>query len=737
MKLDCSLCHTSDGWKVRETKFDHQSTSFALTGQHQSIDCKQCHTTLVFKDGRRQCVDCHKDIHSQTLGRDCERCHTPKTWFIQEITQLHQQTRFPLTGAHKALACSDCHTSALNFKFEPLGIQCIDCHLKDFQNTTNPDHANGRFSTDCLECHDRNTTNWHSAMANHDFFPLTGGHAVGCGQCHKDGHYTKIPTDCNSCHNKVFVLTTDPNHVAAGIPARCEDCHNIKAWAPSTFNHQTTGYELKDAHKSIAQCADCHKGNLTSAGTTCIQCHQTQYDKAPDHKAQGYATDCTVCHTQKNWLESIFNHAQTTFPLTGAHTTVQCSLCHTKGFPNTPTTCNSCHMPAYTSSKLPNHTAAGIQVDCALCHNATAWKPSSFNHATTGYVLNGAHKNIVQCSDCHKGNLTNAPQTCIACHQLQYNSAPDHVKGNYDTDCTKCHSQNNWLAASFDHSTTPFPLTGAHTTVLCSQCHPNGYPNTPTDCKSCHLTAYNAAQLPAHLTAGIPTDCKTCHATSAWKPSSFNHNTTGYALVGGHTTIVQCSDCHKGNVSTAPQTCIGCHQSQYNAAPSHTTQNYPVDCTKCHTQVNWLATNFNHSTTSFPLTGAHTTVLCSLCHTNGYSGGTPSACYNCHSAKYNATTNPNHVGANFPITCENCHSTANWTTSTYNHDVQFFPINSGHHKGAWTLCSECHTVASNYASFSCILCHTHSNKTSVDSKHRNVKNYSYVSSACLSCHPRG
>jgi hypothetical protein len=34
------------------------------------------------------------------------------------------------------------------------------------------------------------------------------------------------------------------------------------------------------------------------------------------------------------------------------------------------------------------------------------------------------------------------------------------------------------------------------------------------------------------------------------------------------------------------------------------------------------------------------------------------------------------------------------------------------------------------------LCHTHSNKTSVDNTHKSVKNYSYVSSACYSCHPR-
>jgi hypothetical protein len=112
-------------------------------------------------------------------------------------------------------------------------------------------------------------------------------------------------------------------------------------------------------------------------------------------------------------------------------------------------------------------------------------------------------------------------------------------------------------------------------------------------------------------------------------------------------------------------------------------------------------------------------------------------CFSCHTAKYNATVNPNHLTAKFPTNCEICHSTTAWTPSTYNHDAQFFPIYSGKHQGKWTQCSECHNVPSNYASFSCILCHEHSNKASVDSEHSGNRNYSYVSSACYSCHPRG
>jgi hypothetical protein len=737
-KIDCTQCHTSESWKVKTSSitFNHDNTGFILAGQHKSTDCKACHTLLLFKDKRHNCVECHTDVHNQSVGKECGRCHTSKNWIVSNITEIHQQSRFPLQGAHRNVNCTECHKSASKLYFEPLGIQCVNCHQKDFQLAVNPNHVTGKFSTNCLDCHNENTIGWHSGLVNHDFFPLEGGHAIGCVQCHTSGKFGKISKECNYCHNKNFTSAQQPKHSEAGISVKCESCHTTKVWRPSLFNHTTTGYELKGAHKNVAQCSQCHKGNITSAPQNCVGCHQPQYDSALGHKANAFSTDCTKCHSQDNWLATSYDHSTTNFPLTGAHKSVQCSLCHVKVYTGTPTVCSGCHLTVYNSSKLPDHLVAGIPKDCQTCHNTNGWKPSVFNHTTTGYELKGAHKSIVQCSQCHKGNVTAAPQNCIGCHQSQYDSAPGHKANAFSTDCSKCHSQDNWLATSYDHSTTNFPLTGAHKSVLCSLCHTKGYTGTPTACSSCHITVYNNSKLPDHNLAGIPKECPTCHTTTAWKPSSFNHSLTGYILQGAHKNIVQCSACHLGNLTSALKTCIGCHQARYNTAANHKVQNYPVDCTICHTQNNWLESIFNHSTTSFPLTGAHTSVLCSKCHTTGFKG-TPTQCYSCHASKYNATINPNHSTAKFPTTCESCHKTSAWTPATYNHDTQYFPIYSGKHKGAWTLCSECHNVATNYAAFSCILCHEHSNKTSVDGDHKGIKNYSYVSSACYNCHPTG
>src|SRR5215472_5916797 len=69
-------------------------------------------------------------------------------------------------------------------------------------------------------------------------------------------------------------------------------------------------------------------------------------------------------------------------------------------------------------------------------------------------------------------NLTSANTTCI-CHQADFNGTtnPNHVQSNFPTTCQQCHTTTTWGNATFDHSTTGFPLTGAHTALQCTQCH--------------------------------------------------------------------------------------------------------------------------------------------------------------------------------------------------------------------------------------------------------------------------
>lgn len=60
----------------------------------------------------------------------------------------------------------------------------------------------------------------------------------------------------------------------------------------------------------------------------------------------------------------------------------------------------------------------------------------------------------------------------------------------------------------FDHNTTRFRLTGAHTSTPCASCHTDRIKDTPKDCKSCHQKD--------DVHHGRRPQCGRCHSTSRW-----------------------------------------------------------------------------------------------------------------------------------------------------------------------------------------------------------------------------
>ena len=94
------------------------------------------------------------------------------------------------------------------------------------------------------------------------------------------------------------------------------------------------------------------------------------------------------------------------------------------------------------------------------------------------------------------------------------------LKNSSPTSCATCHTTSGWSPATFDHAKTGFPLTGAHATVACAQCHVNNnYSSLPTDCYGCHKADFNGTNNPAHVAAGFPTNCAICHTS---KPKAVN-----------------------------------------------------------------------------------------------------------------------------------------------------------------------------------------------------------------------
>ncbi len=146
---DCSLCHQEGGWdKIRsDFRFDHaRETGVALVGAHQNAECLRCHNDRgpVSLFARRGCVGCHQDEHRGQLGSRCVQCHNESDWVPEGQIVLHNRTRFPLVGAHTAVACFRCHPGAQVGNFVRAPVRCEVCHQQDLARAKQPDHARTR-----------------------------------------------------------------------------------------------------------------------------------------------------------------------------------------------------------------------------------------------------------------------------------------------------------------------------------------------------------------------------------------------------------------------------------------------------------------------------------------------------------------------------------------------------------------------------------------------------------------
>jgi hypothetical protein len=753
---DCVSCHTTaPGWSP--ATFAAHDSYYPLTGAHKTISCNECHKGGSYNGTSNDCNSCHnaafkatQNPNHQSLGfpTDCAACHSTAPNWTPAKYDAHN-TFYPLTGAHSSISCNECHKGG---NYSKLSQDCNACHSADFNSAKNPNHKELGISTDCVSCH---TTNpgWRPSTFNHNtYFPLEGAHSIiknNCSLCHKGGNVKNASSECNSCHNAAYQGAKNPNHSAMGLSTNCAECHTANpGWTPSIFDHNKY-FSLTGGHAIIAKdCNKCHTGsNYKNPPTDCNSCHNTAYKNAisPNHVSLGISTNCSSCHTTSpGWKPSTFNH-NSFFPLTGAHATIgsNCVQCHTSGVSNTPNDCNACHNSAYKNAQNPNHGVLGISTDCASCHTTNpGWRPSTFNH-NNYYVLTGAHAAVANnCTQCHAKGVGNTSTDCNSCHNGAFQSAknPNHASSGFSTDCESCHSTNpGWRPSTFNHNNI-YPLTGAHASVAtnCTMCHAGGrFKNTPTDCNSCHNGAYQGAKNPNHAASGFSTDCASCHTTNpGWRPSTFNHNNF-YPLTGAHANVASsCTSCHaNGNYNNTPTDCNSCHSSAFNGAsnPNHVSSGFSRDCASCHTtNPGWRPSTFNHNN-YYPIVGAHTRLSCTQCHTGGSYNGTSNQCVGCHQNNYNGAS-PNHKSSGFSTNCIECHSQNAWKPATFNHDAQYFPIYSGEHKGEWNSCTDCHTSAGNYSVFSCFKCHSQSK---MDKEHKGKSGYSYNSSACLSCHPKG
>lgn len=291
---DCATCHSENSFLSLKSMdiFDHTVADYPLEGMHLQVDCKECHkkrfsTPIEFA----QCKNCHDDYHNKEFDKngvspDCKECHSLNNGFDYSLYTLeqHQETDFPLEGAHNATPCYSCHVSEEKWTFKNIGNKCTDCH-----NDIHKNYISNKYYPDnsCISCHSNEA--WDRVEFDHKLtgWPLQGKHqATACKSCHFNTEdkgkepiqmFKNLKKECSACHENIH-----EDQFAIEGKTDCNRCHNPENWFPKKFDHNKTAFPLKGKHAEI-ECKECHIStvkndktiiNYKIGKTECIDCHK-------------------------------------------------------------------------------------------------------------------------------------------------------------------------------------------------------------------------------------------------------------------------------------------------------------------------------------------------------------------------------------------------------------------------------------------------------------------------------
>jgi hypothetical protein len=472
---------------------------------------------------------------------------------------------------------------------------------------------------------------------------LISGHAEeedNCSACHQSFAKEAQDTLCLDCHTEVaddISSSLGFHGLRYQTDAGCSQCHSdhlgrdadITSLDTDSFDHRLTDFPLGGAH-NLAACSGCHEPDKTwrEAPSQCIDCH------GDDDIHRGVLGEsCADCHNDSGWGEQEFDHDSTNFPLRGQHLETSCAACHpAQRYEDTPEQCHDCH-------SLNDVHGGQHGQDCGSCHDASEWSNMNFDHnMDTDFDLLGAHASL-RCQSCHVGEEMDqvSGDTCDSCHR-----SDDVHSGRNGTQCNDCHDNESWENVSFDHDKdTEFALHGKHAELTCEACHFSGTIDLESGagCDTCH-----AGDDPHGGALGQ--QCDQCHRESGWKKVRFDHDLSGFPLLGLHVGL-SCDSCHIDQAySETGGTCIDCHQ-QDDYHEGHLGE----QCAQCHNPTDWTRWQFDHdSQTDFSLTGSHAQLLCQDCHTRDTSSKTSSECSSCH-------RDDDRHSRRFGRDCGRCHNT--------------------------------------------------------------------------------
>jgi hypothetical protein len=455
-------------------------------------------------------------------------------------------------------------------------------------------------------------------------------------------------------------------------------------------------------------------------------------------------------------------------PLARAHSTLNgtanCTTCHKISAGQATYRCVECHTEI--GSRVNNHHGLhatynmkpGSSQECIKCHSdhngedfpLVKWDVNTFDHRTTGYVLEGKHAGLA-CNKCHTAErvapseratikvkdlnktFLGIPQACVPCHE-------DYHKGRLGPNCLQCHNYEDWKVftipgGKFDHSKTRYPLTGLHAKVACEKCHTPGangkprYVGIPFEkCDDCHEDPHKGS---------FTQTCQSCHNTNGWKKVStpalnenFDHSKTKYPLLGKHATV-ECIACHanadfKKHVVFAK--CMDCHQPDPHGGQF--VKRAAGECAPCHTVDGFKPSTFGvkeHATSAYPLEGGHAKVECDQCHIPKGKDTQYKIkfklCTDCHKDEHGGQ----FALAPYLNACEKCHDLEGYRPSTFTiarHKNTRFILTGGH---IAVPCGDCHkeseqfkpkTELYHWQDLACTSCHQDPHKGQFDERMR-------------------
>jgi hypothetical protein len=532
--------------------YGHEGLPFVLSGRHDSLACRDCHREAdfpVLPEGKKRflgleqvCASCHEDVH-EGAAPDCADCHGEERSF-DVVANFDHAASFPLDGSHAGIRCLDCHAEGGPDAFEVLAPGRVASRSERIRA--------------CADCHESpHSTSFLVAVA-----------ASGSG---------RSVSSCEPCHAAAHATFTDP------------------AIAMSREEHSASGFALEPPHADVP-CEECHPEEASFAqaypGRGEGQCGSCHLDPHGDQFARGRfaGAECLACHEKHAFDPPTFDvalHAQTAFPLTGAHAAVPCAGCHTESislpaghpkefgrlFAGTKGDCVSCHEDAHEGFFDRSGLLADVERarGCALCHTPDSFSEVApdFDHGRrTGFPLDGAHAQA-PCASCHPpsaasdargrtfGRATPAggADRCADCHPDPHGGAFDRPDQPLEIDgeagCARCHTTESFsrIRIPFDHGRwTGWALTGSHAKLDCSECHPrspesegNAFGKARgTDCASCHLDVHVG-----QFARRGRTDCAKCHGTTTpFDQVRFDHDKKSrFPLDEGHRKL-PCSACH-------------------------------------------------------------------------------------------------------------------------------------------------------------------------------------------------